>query len=97
PESDALALERQALLSRLPTPGAIIAGKYRIAEVLGSGAMGCVMAAEHLLMQRQVAIKFVLGRASNPNSVQRFFREARVTQSLQDEHVVRVYDLGVLE
>ncbi|MCA9634029.1 MAG: protein kinase, partial [Myxococcales bacterium] len=49
------------------------------------------------LMQRKVAIKFVLGFAANPNAAERFVREARVTQSLQDEHVVRVYDLGVLE
>ncbi len=97
PESDPSALERQALLSRLPSRGTIIAGKYRIGDVLGSGAMGCVVAAEHLLMQRNVAIKFVIGCASNANAVQRFFREARVTQSLQDEHVVRVYDLGVLD
>ncbi|MGE0323890.1 MAG: protein kinase [Polyangiaceae bacterium] len=81
----------------LPAPGDVVAEKYRLGDVLGRGAMGCVMSAEHLLMQRNVAIKFVLGFSANPNAVDRFVREARVTQSLQDEHVVRVYDLGVLE
>ncbi|MCA9640684.1 MAG: serine/threonine protein kinase [Myxococcales bacterium] len=81
----------------LPAPGDVVAEKYRLGEVLGRGAMGCVMAAEHLLMQRKVAIKFVLGFSSSPNATDRFVREARVTQSLQDEHVVRVYDLGVLD
>lgn len=81
----------------LPAAGDVIADKYALGEVLGRGAMGCVMSAEHLLMQRKVAIKFVLGFSSNPNATERFVREARVTQSLQDEHVVRVYDLGVLE
>lgn len=81
----------------LPAVGDVVADKYALGEVLGRGAMGCVMSAEHLLMQRKVAIKFVLGFSSNPNAADRFVREARVTQSLQDEHVVRVYDLGVLD
>ncbi len=81
----------------LPEPGDVVADKYQLGDVLGRGAMGCVMSAEHLLMQRRVAIKFVLGFSANPNATERFVREARVTQSLQDEHVVRVYDLGVLD
>ncbi len=56
--------------------------------------MGCLVKAEHLLLKKDVAIKFVLaGRSSSSRS--RLFREARAAQALSCEQVVRVFDLGV--
>ena len=42
------------------TPGTIINSKYRIDAVLGRGAMGVVVACEHLELRERVALKFLL-------------------------------------
>ena len=78
--------------------GAILAGKYLVGPVLGSGAMGIVVAARHLLLNEDVAIKFlVAGRWDQADAVQRFVREAQAAIRIQSEHCVRVHDVAVLE
>jgi serine/threonine-protein kinase len=78
--------------------GDVVAGKYRIDHVLGSGGMGIVVAARHLELDQPVAIKFLLPSATkNADVVQRFSREARAAVKIQSEHVARVLDVGVLE
>jgi serine/threonine-protein kinase len=78
--------------------GEIIAGKYRIQHVLGEGGMGCVVSARHLLLNQDVAIKFLLPAAArDPQYVERFFREARAAAAMKSEHVVRVIDVGTLD
>src|SRR4051812_10834396 len=41
------------------TPGMVIGGRYRLDRLLGSGGMGVVWAAMHLMTLRPVALKFV--------------------------------------
>ena len=78
--------------------GAILSDKYLIGPVLGAGAMGIVVAARHLLLNEDVAIKFlVAGRWDQADAVQRFVREAQAAIRIQSEHVVRVHDVAVLE
>lgn len=82
----------------VPQEGDLIAGKYRIESVLGKGGMGIVVAAHHTTLRQPVAIKFLLPTAlGNPESVERFLREARSAASIQSEHVARVVDIGTLE
>jgi eukaryotic-like serine/threonine-protein kinase len=77
--------------------GDVVAGKYRIDRVLGSGAMGVVVAAHHLNLDRTVAIKFLLGEAlHHADSIARFVREARAAARIGSTHVVRVHDVAVL-
>ena len=80
-------------------PGQLLAGdKYRVEHVLGVGGMGVVMAATHLHLQQPVAIKFMLpAAAADPESVERFLREARNAALLKSEHVARVLDVATLE
>lgn len=80
-------------------PGQLLAGdKYRIEEVLGIGGMGVVVAATHLHLQQRVAIKFMRpAAAADPESVERFLREARNAALLKSEHVARVLDVSTLE
>ena len=76
-------------------PGDIVAGKYRVERVLGSGGMGVVVAATHLDLDQPVALKFILPQAlSGKGNVERFMREARAAVRLKSEHVARVYDVG---
>ncbi len=79
-------------------PGQVLAGKYKIEQVLGKGGMGVVTAAMHLQLQERVALKFLLPEAlANPEAVRRFEREARAAVKIKSEHVARVTDVGVLE
>ncbi|HEY1208507.1 MAG TPA: hypothetical protein VGE85_04000, partial [Terracidiphilus sp.] len=45
--------------SRELEPGTLIRGKYRIVRQLGRGGMGTVYLAEHILLGRQRALKFI--------------------------------------
>lgn len=79
-------------------PGTLIAGKYRVERVLGSGGMGVVVEATHAALGQRVAIKLLSPEfADAPEVVARFFREARISAKLDSEHVVRVTDFGQTE
>ena len=68
---------------------------YRILSRLGAGGMGAVWLAEHTLLGRRVAIKFLLPEVSqNPAIVDRFFAEARAATRIADPGIVVVYDFG---
>jgi serine/threonine-protein kinase len=76
-------------------PGDLLAGKYRVDAVLGAGAMGVVVAARDLALDRRVAIKVMKpGGSFGPDKRGRFLREARVVAKLRSEHVVKVLDMG---
>jgi serine/threonine-protein kinase len=78
--------------------GQLVAGKYRIQQMLGRGGMGVVMAALHEHLNQHVALKFLTDEAyQQPEAVTRFLREARSAVQIQSEHVARVMDVGTLE
>jgi serine/threonine protein kinase len=81
-----------------PSPGDVLAGKYRVEGTVGKGGMGVVLSAQHLQLGQKVAIKLLLANPSErePAST-RFLREARAAAGLHSDHVVRIYDLGTLE
>ncbi len=73
----------------------MIADKYRIEEVLGRGGMGAVFGARHLVMDRAVALKWLLPHvAQDAESLQRFVREAKAAGRIEHPNVVDVYDVG---
>jgi serine/threonine-protein kinase len=78
-------------------PGEILDGKYRVDRVLGAGGMGVVVAATHVQLNTQVALKFLLPDVlSDAQIVERFVREARSAVQIQSEHVARVTDVSTL-
>jgi serine/threonine-protein kinase len=90
--------ETDRLIASVMREGDILADKYRVERVLGSGGMGMVVAARHLQLDEQVAIKFLLPSALEmPDAVERFMREAKAAVRIRSEHVVRVFDVGTLE
>jgi serine/threonine protein kinase len=78
-------------------PGDILAGKYRIERILGSGGTGVVLAATQLEQGHRVAMKLLLPAAmADAEVVGRFLREARASLSLKNPHVARIYEVGTL-
>ena len=81
-----------------PKPGEVIAGKYRVEQIIGLGGMGAVVAARHATLGSRVAIKVLLPEAAKvPESVARFIREARAAATIESEHVCKVLDVGELD
>ena len=73
--------------------GSIVADRFRIERVLGSGGMGVVAIATNLQLDQRVVIKVLHDRfAGEPDVVARFLREARAAAKLRSEHVCRVFD-----
>jgi len=76
----------------------IISERYRLEQVLGKGGVGSVYQATDLRLDRQVAVKVLLGSAlDNPLAQRRFEREARVVARLDHPNIVTVHDFGRTE
>ena len=71
-------------------PDTVIAGRYRLDELLGRGGMSEVWRAEDRELGRMVAIKLLAPTADT----QRFEREARAFASLAHPNVTQLYDYG---
>jgi len=80
---------------RAPQEGELFAGKFRIERLLGQGGMGAVYLALHEGLRQRVAIKVLLGEiADSAEAVTRFKNEAQAAAGIQNDHVVRVTDVG---
>jgi serine/threonine-protein kinase len=78
--------------------GEVIAGKYRVDRLLGSGGMGTVWLGAHAALGTPVAIKFIRpSHAAHPDARRRFEIEARATAKLTTKHAVHIYDYGTTE
>lgn len=78
--------------------GRIVAGRYRVLSLLGSGAMGSVFLAEHTRMGRRDALKILARKlAEDPDALARFTREARNASFISHPNVCEIYDFGETE
>jgi eukaryotic-like serine/threonine-protein kinase len=75
--------------------GELIAGRYELEELVGSGGMSSVYRAHDRLLERPVALKILheqFGR--DDDYVERFRREARAVAQLTHPNIVTVIDRG---
>ena len=80
------------------TPGAIIAGRYRLVALLGRGGMGEVYRADDLTLDQPVALKFLPGGVADDDSrLAQFHNELRTARQVSHKNVVRLYDLGAAD
>lgn len=77
--------------------GQVFADKYELLDCVGSGAMGIIYKARHLILDKIVAIKVLHNSNADPNLIMRFQREAKAASSLNHINVITVYDFGVFE
>ena len=77
--------------------GQVIAGRYRVVELLAEGGMGAVYIAEHLTLHKEVALKIVHPEhAGNAELTARFAREAMATSRIDHPNVISAIDFGTL-
>jgi serine/threonine protein kinase len=79
-----------------PTTDTVLAGKYLLESVIGSGAFGSVYRARHLGLDHRVAVKVLkAGSASSPEAAERFRREGVAACRVRHPNAVTVMDFGV--
>ena len=77
------------------TAGTLIDDRYRILRRIGGGGMGTVYQAQHVILEKVVALKVQSRRlASVRGQGERFVREARAAALVQHESIVDVTDIG---
>jgi serine/threonine-protein kinase len=81
-----------------PLIGRIVAGRYLVEELIGTGGMGTVYRAHHQFIDRDVALKFLEPSLTrNERLRKRFLGEARAANQINHEHIIDINDFGETE
>jgi len=75
--------------------GKVVAGRYRVVRQLGEGGMGTVYLAEHITIEKLVALKVLLHEYARRKELRdRFLQEARAAARINHENIVDITDFG---
>lgn len=76
--------------------GHVLAGRYRIESVVGSGGMGIVYRARDTVIDEVIAIKLLRPEVldADPDSRERLKDELRLARRITHRNVVRTHDIG---
>ncbi len=76
--------------------GTVIADHYQLLEFIGEGGMSLVYKAEHLLLNRLVAIKLLKQPSTLTDlRLKRFIQEAKAISTLSHPNIINVLDFGL--
>jgi eukaryotic-like serine/threonine-protein kinase len=82
-------------MARPPQSGDLVADRYELEELVGTGGMSSVFRARDRQLERRVAIKILHEHyADDPEYLERFRREARAVARLSHPNIVTVIDRG---
>jgi eukaryotic-like serine/threonine-protein kinase len=74
-------------------PGTVLAARYRLEEIVGTGGMAIVWRARDERLERPVAVKMMSDALSaNPAYVARFAQEARIAAQISHPNLVEIFD-----
>ena len=74
-------------------PGVVLLDRYEITRELGRGGMGRVLAAHDRRLARDVAIKILVGEATESRAFSRLEQEARAASRINHPNIATVYDV----
>ncbi|HEY7988595.1 MAG TPA: serine/threonine-protein kinase [Lapillicoccus sp.] len=81
----------------MDAPNGLVAGRYRLVRLIGTGGMGTVWEARDERLRRPVALKMLKPQSESTEAhavvVGRAMREARLAARLEHAHAVTVYDV----
>jgi len=84
-----------AMADRSFAPADLVASRFRVTRFLGAGGMGEVYSAQDLELHCEVALKVLRPfLALQPQFVERFRSEIRLSRSIVSLHVCRVFDVA---
>jgi hypothetical protein len=79
-------------------PGQVLSGRYRMIGMLGRGGMGEVYRADDLKLGQPVALKFLSpGLEQDPERLEAFLSEVRLSLRVSHPNVCRAYDIGEID
>jgi serine/threonine protein kinase len=72
--------------------------RYRILETIGKGGMGEVRLAHDVVLDRQVAVKFLVSSANDTgDGLSQLLREARAAAALDHPFICKIFEVTELE
>jgi serine/threonine protein kinase len=78
--------------------GQMVAGKYRLNRILGTGGMATVWSATNVFTEREFAIKFLHPQvARTADAGRRFLLEAKVSARINHPNIIEIIDVGQAE
>lgn len=79
-------------------PGDLVAGRFRVVDIIGRGGFSVVYRAHQEGMNRFIALKVLKPKASaDPTTVERFRREALFASQLSHPNTITLFDYGQTE